>query len=136
MTPFFVYGTLLPGQPNDVLWQDCIEQRKSAVLNGAQLYAFPQFPMLIEIDNLDEQVYGELIWVEQSRYSDILADLDFLEGYQPNNPDESLYLREKRPVMGDDGSQTVAWVYLGKPQFVANRSPIPSGNWVKHIELQ
>ena len=45
--PFFVYGTLLPGQPNDDLWGDGIAQVETAVLDDSHIYDMGYYPMLV-----------------------------------------------------------------------------------------
>ncbi len=45
--PFFVYGTLLPGQPNDELWADSIIKIEAAFLDNSHIYDMGYYPMLV-----------------------------------------------------------------------------------------
>jgi len=130
--PFFVYGTLLPGQPNYYLWADPIRSEWVAVLPNGRLYDMAQmklghYPMLVEAQG--EQVAGMLVEVEPVLYDEVLRTLDVLEDYRPQQPDESFYHRARRIVTLANGRQHVAWVYLGRPALVAGLEPIPGGNW-------
>jgi gamma-glutamylcyclotransferase (GGCT)/AIG2-like uncharacterized protein YtfP len=51
--PFFVYGTLLPGQPNYPLWAAAIRSEQPATLPNGRLYDMAQlglghYPLLVE----------------------------------------------------------------------------------------
>ena len=56
LLPFFVYGTLLPGQPNAHLWGDGIVAQQNATLANGRLYDLGAFPMLVEEG--EEKVVG------------------------------------------------------------------------------
>jgi gamma-glutamylcyclotransferase (GGCT)/AIG2-like uncharacterized protein YtfP len=133
--PFFVYGTLLPGQPNYRLWAEVIRLEQPAVYPNGRLYDMAllnlgHYPMLVEEQG--DKVVGALVEVEPAYYEDVLRTLDVLEDYRPGHPDESYYRRAKRMVTLTNGRQRVAWVYLGRPAFVAGLEPIPGGNWKVH----
>ena len=42
----------------------------------------------------------------------VLAALDDIEGYRPDDPDKSLYARSQADVTMPDGSTEQAWVYF------------------------
>lgn len=74
--PFFVYGTLIPGQPNDHLWQGAIGSLEAAVFDNGRLYDMGFYPMLVE--GRAGMVKGKLIrvdgdWVPHAarRYNEI-----------------------------------------------------------------
>ena len=46
--PFFVYGTLIPGQPNYYLWKDCIVNTKKGSIEYYQLFDMGHYPMITE----------------------------------------------------------------------------------------
>lgn len=131
--PFFVYGTLLPGQPNDFYWADKIVQSVPAVLDQVTLYAFSDYPMMIEELGCKNQVIGQAIWVRAEHYTQLIAELDQLEVYNPADHKNSLYLRVERIVHTADGAKIPAWVYLGKAKFVRNLPIVANGDWEKHI---
>ena len=76
--PFFVYGTLLPGQPNYYLWREAIERVRPAVLPRSCLYDLGCYPMLV--DAPDGEVRGLVVTIRPSSYRAAVALLDQLEG--------------------------------------------------------
>lgn len=135
--PFFVYGTLLPGQPNYHLWAKAIHTEEPAILPGGRLYdmaqlGLGQYPMVVEevqVAGGRWQVIGVLVEVEASYYKAVLRTLDLLEDYRPLQPEQSFYHRVRRVVTLHNGRQRVAWVYIGRAVTVAGLEPIPGGNW-------
>lgn len=129
--PFFVYGTLLPGQANDYLWGESIEVREPAVFAGGRLYDMGAYPMLVESED-GGRVRGFLVSVHIAEYDQIIARLDVLEGYDPERPDESPYRRVRRRVQTAAGRSLAAWVYLGQAHSVTDRPAITSGDWASY----
>lgn len=140
--PFFVYGTLLRGQPNYYLWAEAIRSEQPAMLKGGRLYdmaqlGLGQYPMLVEegqvgveyIASSKWQVTGMLVEVETVYYERVLRALDVLEDYRPLEPEQSFYRRVRRVVTLHNGRQRVAWVYVGRPATVAGLEPIPGSSW-------
>lgn len=136
--PFFVYGTLLPGQPNAVLWGESIVAQETAVLAGGRLYDMGFYPMLVEEG--EESVIGIVNYVAESEYEAVLARLDDLEGYDPTNPHDFGYKRLVRAVQvsnaniehGRNGRSLKAWVYVGQETAVRHLLPIPVGDWAAY----
>ena len=130
--PFFVYGTLLPGQVNhDLFLRGCTGAEEPARLNGAVLYDGPGYPYAVE-----EQggvVYGELVTALPKTYEELLVALDRLEEYAPGDP-RNLYERVEREVVREGGDTAVrAWVYVAAPAVAARLRVrgklIESGDW-------
>ena len=128
--PFFVYGTLLPGQPNYYYWGDAILAMETAVFPNGRLYDLGSYPMLIEAEG--GSVTGAVITVDQSQYHAILTRLDQLEEYDPEQPEQSSYIRAKRAVQLPDGRIQTAWVYIGQWHFQPSLPVIKNGDWVEH----
>jgi gamma-glutamylcyclotransferase (GGCT)/AIG2-like uncharacterized protein YtfP len=128
--PFFVYGTLIPGQPNDHLWRDGIKRRKPAVYTNGNLYDMGYYPMLIE--ERGGTVNGKLISVASKQYKDILIRIDNLEGYDPKQSSRSSYRRVRRTVMIEGGQAILSWLYVGRQEFSDKKQVISGGDWVKH----
>ena len=128
MNPFFVYGTLIPGQPNDHLWQDGIESVETAVFDGGKLYDMGYYPMLVE--EKGGSVQGKLITVIPTLYRQILDRLDNLEGYSQDQPTESSFTRVERNVLLRNGKAITAWLYAGHLQYAVGKQEIPGGDWV------
>ena len=75
-------------------------------------------------------VWGEVY--EMTDEAAVLAALDDIEGYRPNEPDRSLYMRVLADVTLDDGRAEKAWTYfynapLGRAQRIA------SGDYLEHL---
>lgn len=125
--PFFVYGTLLPGQPNFDFWQGAIASLRVARFVGGDLYDLGWYPMLVVAPG--GVVDGLLVAVEPARYEQVLWGLDFLEGHDPAEPETCDYRRELHIVSLSGGSPMVAWVFVGRVELVAGR-PRLATNWV------
>lgn len=130
--PFFVYGTLLPDQPNFVLFGEAITGMEPAIFQGGQLYDMGYYPMLVR-DEAGTAVSGQLISVNPSEYEAVVQQLDVLEGYDPADLDNSEYHRLVVEVMVANGRTQTAWVYLGQARFVTDKPIIPDGDWAAHV---
>ncbi|MFI8187627.1 gamma-glutamylcyclotransferase family protein [Streptomyces sp. NPDC085946] len=130
--PFFVYGTLRPGEVNHGLFlRGRTRSEEPGRLRGAVLYDGPGYPYAVEEPG--GVVSGELVTARPEAYAGLLAELDLLEEYVPGSP-HSLYERVARDVVRDaDGRAVRAWVYVAAPAVAARlRSrgrPIEGGDW-------
>jgi gamma-glutamylcyclotransferase (GGCT)/AIG2-like uncharacterized protein YtfP len=122
--PFFVYGTLLPGEVYYRLWREAIQEARPAVMTGARLYDLGKFPMLVEAPA--GEVRGMAVWVRPSSYAAALALLDQLEGVHLSRYGGIGYRRAARVIRLAGGSTLVAWVYVGHEAAVAGLRPIGS----------
>lgn len=132
--PFFIYGTLIPGQPNDHYVRDVITHQEAAVFPNGLLYAFPTFPMLIEPDDDNGMaVSGLLIEIDVAQYTAVVEQLDQLEEYNPADPENSPYTREIRVVQTSAGRTVQVWTYIGQKRFLPQPPQlIASGDWVQY----
>lgn len=128
--PFFVYGTLLPGQPNAFLWQGLESRVERAWFENGRLHDLGGYPMLVEAGS--EPVAGQIIIAASDFYEIVMARLDFLEGYDPLRPELAGYRRVVRKVMLENGRSTPAWVYVGQIELVNGRAAIPNGDWAAY----
>jgi gamma-glutamylcyclotransferase (GGCT)/AIG2-like uncharacterized protein YtfP len=78
-------------------------------------------------------VWGEVY--EMAEADTVLAALDDIEGYRPDNPDRSLYARSQADVMLPDGSRAQAWVYFYNAPL-GRASRIPSGDYLEHVKVR
>ncbi|OQR65483.1 hypothetical protein B6E66_03925 [Streptomyces maremycinicus] len=135
--PFFVYGTLRPGEVNhDLLLRGRTLREEPARLAGAVLYRGPGYPYAVEEPG--GTVAGELVTPRPEAYARLLAELDRLEEYVPGDP-RNLYERVEREVrVRGAGPLTVstvrAWVYVAAPgvadRLRARGELIGSGDWL------
>ncbi|MEU6577460.1 gamma-glutamylcyclotransferase family protein [Streptomyces sp. NPDC046805] len=129
--PFFVYGTLRPGEPHhDLLLRGRTRAEEPARLPGAVLYEGPGYPYAVEEPG--GVVHGELVTALPAAYGELLAELDRLEEYVPGDP-RRLYDRVERDVVRADGSSAHAWVYVAAPAIAARLRAggriIAGGDW-------
>ena len=114
--PFFVYGTLLPGQPNYDVWLPAISRMRPAELHHCRLYDLGDYPMLVPWAG--GVARGMLVELQWEGYAAVVAALDYLEGIDATAPGESAYRRVRRIVRPAGNHAAVAWVYLGDQAFV------------------
>ena len=127
--PFFVYGTLLPGERYFRLWREAIDDMRPAILTGACLYDLGDFPMAL--DAVPGEVRGMVAWVRLSSYMAAISLLDQLEGVAWRPRGNPGYRRTRRVIRLTGGSSLVAWVYLGQEEVVVGRQPIAT-DWKRH----
>jgi len=129
--PFFVYGTLIPEEPNYYLWKDSIANTKNGLIRNHQLFDMGHYPMIIESDG--NKVYGMIMYIKDEDYDKIIKVIDNLEGYNPENHGSSAYNRVIRDIELEDGKIEKAWIYVGSKEYVKEENAVKNGNWVKHI---
>ncbi|MFM9612206.1 gamma-glutamylcyclotransferase family protein [Streptomyces niveiscabiei] len=131
--PFFVYGTLRPGETNHALFlSGRTLTEEPARLTGAVLYDGPGYPYAVEAPG--GPIYGDLVTVAPEYYPASLHELDALEEYRADDPD-SPYLRVSRDVVRARSSEVVrAWVYVAGPRIStrlrATGTLIETGDWL------
>ncbi|WP_240138138.1 gamma-glutamylcyclotransferase family protein [Streptomyces sp. MUM 178J] len=133
--PFFVYGTLRPGERNhDLFLAGRTAAEEPARLAGAELYEGPGYPYAVESpDPSLGQVAGELVTAAPGECARLLAVLDRLEEYLAPGHPRNLYERVARDVVRPDGTARRAWVYLAAPPLAARLRAagvlIAGGDW-------
>ncbi|MET7717743.1 gamma-glutamylcyclotransferase family protein [Streptomyces sp. NPDC005407] len=131
--PFFVYGTLRPGECNhDLFLHGRTATEEHGLLAGAVLYEGPGYPYAV-LDAGGGTVAGELVTAAAGEYGELLAVLDHLEEYiAPGHP-RNLYERVVRDVLRQDGTAVRAWVYVAAPgvagELRAKGTRIRGGDW-------
>jgi gamma-glutamylcyclotransferase (GGCT)/AIG2-like uncharacterized protein YtfP len=133
--PFFVYGTLRPGERNhDLFLRGRTTTERPALLISARLYRGPGFPYAVDDPGGPCTVTGEAVWAAPEDYGRLLGVLDRLEEYtgSPGRP-ENLYERTARTVLLDDGTAVTAWVYVAAERVArelrAAGTPVDGGDW-------
>lgn len=128
----FFYGTLMSGfeRAGRARLDPMLEVQGRGWIRGA-LFDLGIYPAAVPAD--DGKVWGE---VHRMTNADaVLAALDEIEGYQPNEPDQSLYMRVSTPVTFDDGRVADAWTYFyNAPLGHAHR--IASGDYLEHLKVK
>ncbi|MGP3979881.1 gamma-glutamylcyclotransferase family protein [Streptomyces sp. KR80] len=136
--PFFVYGTLRPGQVNhDRFVQGRTAAEEPGRMRGVVLYEGPGYPygVAAAADDGGAEVRGELITPIADHYDALLAALDELEDYAPGDPG-NLYERVAREVRLADGRTVRSWVYLASDEVAkrlrASGTRVQGGDWRAH----
>jgi gamma-glutamylcyclotransferase (GGCT)/AIG2-like uncharacterized protein YtfP len=129
--PFFVYGTLMIGQPNETKWQDCVQRFEKASIDNCRLFDVGHYPMMLI--GKGGKVFGQLVRLRNECYSHILQELDFLEGFDPNHPKDSNFLRVRAQIKTHAGEKLEAWTYVGVETTARNLPLIEHGDWAKHV---
>lgn len=134
--PFFVYGSLKPGEANYARYlAGNVLREEIAWLPGAALYTPGPYPFLLlapPSSPSNEQVHGVLITITPTVYRRILAQLDHLENYSLGRAN-NLYERVALDVQSAAGSVR-AWVYVAGAHARAAISngtmhKVPGGVW-------
>ena len=129
----FFYGTLMSGfrRPGRARLDTALRPLGRASIRAA-LFDLGIYPAAIPADD-NSTVWGETY--ETSEAASVLAALDEIEGYRPNEPDRSLYTRVLVDVTLEDGRVEKAWTYfynapLGRAQRIA------SGDYLEHLNAR
>ncbi|MEO2068661.1 MAG: gamma-glutamylcyclotransferase family protein [Desulfurobacteriaceae bacterium] len=126
----FVYGTLMSGFSAHTFLFDS-EFVAHGILYGAKLLHLEEgYPGVIEGEG---RVFGEVYRVDPLT----LKAIDLFEEFYENFPENSLYIRVKKPVMLIQFNDFVdAWVYLLNKDLLDRLSftEVPFGNWKEFIK--
>ncbi|MDQ3212956.1 MAG: gamma-glutamylcyclotransferase [Acidobacteriota bacterium] len=128
----FFYGTLMAGF--DRRQRAGIDGKLTYIARGwirAALFDLGIYPAAVPAP--DGLVWGELYGAIDA--ATVLAALDEIEGYRPDDQDRSLYVRNRATVTLPDGRHESAWVYFyNAPLGQAQR--IDSGDYLKHVKIR
>ncbi len=121
----FVYGTLMSGcERGDFLNRGHKVRFLGAGITQGKLYDLGNFAGLIESDH-GMPVRGEIYEIIDEET--FFATLDIIEGYWPQQPERSLYVRKQVAVQTENGLLH-AWAYVYN-QPVNGFSIIASGDY-------
>jgi gamma-glutamylcyclotransferase (GGCT)/AIG2-like uncharacterized protein YtfP len=129
----FFYGTLMAGF--DRRRRAGIDSKLTYVGRGsiqAALFDVGIYPAAVPAPE------GGVVWGEVYEMADppaVLAALDDIEGYSPDDPDRSLYTRAQVDVTLPDGAAARAWVYFYNAPL-GHASRIVSGDYLEHVKVR
>jgi gamma-glutamylcyclotransferase (GGCT)/AIG2-like uncharacterized protein YtfP len=114
-----------------VLLQNHSVNKEEATFTG-KLYNTGSYPAAISSDSETDEVFGELFELKNPDL--IFRDLDAYEGYNPQHPKSSLFIRKKVTVHKlDDGNAKTTWIYLyNRP--VNGLLHIPGGDYLEYLQ--
>jgi gamma-glutamylcyclotransferase (GGCT)/AIG2-like uncharacterized protein YtfP len=128
----FFYGTLMAGF--DRRRRADIDPKLKYLGRGsiqAALFDLGLYPAAVPAP--DSVVWGEVY--EMTEPPTVLAALDEIEGYVPDDPDHSLYTRAQADVTLPDGTTAAAWVYFYNAPL-GHASRIPSGDYLDRVKAR
>ncbi len=129
----FFYGTLMTGF--DRRQRAGIDEQKLTYLGRGYIHAalFDLGIYPAAVPDPEGRVWGEVY--RMLRPSEVLAALDNIEGYCPEEPDASLYTRIETPIVLENGTTETGWAYFyNAPLGRAER--IASGDYLEHLKLK
>jgi gamma-glutamylcyclotransferase (GGCT)/AIG2-like uncharacterized protein YtfP len=128
----FFYGTLMAGF--DRRRRAGIDDKLTYIGRGSiqgKLFDLGLYPAAVP--GPDAHVWGEVY--EMTESATVLAALDEIEGYRHDDPDRSLYLRQKAEVLLAGGARSPAWVFLSNAPL--GRAPrFASGDYLEHPRVR
>jgi gamma-glutamylcyclotransferase (GGCT)/AIG2-like uncharacterized protein YtfP len=131
-TLVFFYGTLMTGF--DRRRRIGIDDRLTVAGRGwigATLFDLGIYPAAVPAP--EGKVWGEAYYMTDS--AAVLSALDGIEGYRPDDPDRSLYIRAETLVTFEDGRTEIAWAYFYNAPL-GGAQQIPSGDYLEHVKVR
>ncbi len=125
----FFYGTLMTGfdRRRRLGMDSRMAFRGRGWIQGA-LFDLGLYPAAVPSEA--GRIHGEVF--ELADPASVLAALDEIEGYRPDEPDTSLYVRRLVPVRLDDGTTVEAWAYFYNAPLGA-APKIASGDYLEYL---
>ncbi len=123
----FAYGTLQPAHAPDAIAHLVAKLRPlgEGSIPGV-LYDFGEFPGAI-IDALSpHRIFGTVFQLTGDK--GVLPEIDSYEGFDPHEPERSLFVRELCPVQLSSADTVRCWVYVYN-QSTARARVVPSGRY-------
>ena len=123
----FVYGTLSPQHAPPEIRATVRRLRPvgQASVRG-RLYDLGEYPGAILSKNSRSVIRGEVFELPGDKGT--LTSLDDYEGFEPNRPGSSLFLRQTRLVTMEDGTRLRCWVYVYNGTM-KDAQPVRSGRY-------
>ena len=132
--PFFVYGSLRPGQSGYYLLDGRTTSEVNTRMPMLDLYRLSgsSYPYAVPNDGNGVGIVGDVMSIIPSLYASVLTSLDRYERYDPTlPPDNQTYVRELRPTR----EGLPSWVYVAGPRQAAYLKDsgilITSGDWLR-----
>lgn len=129
---FFVYGSMTQGSVHFRKIQEFILSSREATTRARAYRLQVGFPVMIEEG--EDPVPGELVEIQSSDF--LMGLLDQFHGFDPLQPDKSLYWRRRVEVRC--GLRTLeAWAYFMNPRFLPRTArPIEDGDWRESLSRE
>jgi gamma-glutamylcyclotransferase (GGCT)/AIG2-like uncharacterized protein YtfP len=128
---FFFYGSLLPEQlPGAMAMMAPLMSSLGAATVRGRMYDLGTHPGGIFDNSADGDIHGEVFQLPDQE--DLLERLDSYEGYDPDQPESSFFVRREIPVHLGNGRIVSCWLYQynGDPTALGR---IAHGSFRKHL---
>jgi gamma-glutamylcyclotransferase (GGCT)/AIG2-like uncharacterized protein YtfP len=126
----FFYGTLMTGfERRKRLGMDGHLRAKGRGTIQGQLFDLGLYPAAVP--STEGRVHGEVFEIDDPE--PVLSALDDIEGYEPDSPDTSLYVRRTVTATLDDGTQLDAWAYFYNAPL-GQAPAISSGDYLAYLK--
>ena len=127
----FIYGTLRKEVAPSEFIQNLLDRYAEDQDTGfvqAKLYDLGSYPGLVPSENQDEQVFGEVYKILDSR--ELLEAFDEYEGCSPHFPEPWEFVRKKMKATLHKGGVVDACIYVYNHD-VKDKEQIVSGNYLE-----
>jgi gamma-glutamylcyclotransferase (GGCT)/AIG2-like uncharacterized protein YtfP len=123
----FAYGTLQPGHVPEEIAHAAAELRPvgKGSMRGV-LYDLGEYPGAVSDASPAKRVFGTVFRLSDDQK--LLRDLDDYEGFDPDAPEKSLFVRSLYPVRLASGRTIRCWVYFWNQKSGGARV-LPSGRY-------
>jgi gamma-glutamylcyclotransferase (GGCT)/AIG2-like uncharacterized protein YtfP len=98
-----------------------------------RLYDLGSYPAAVFDAAAPSRVLGD-VWRLPAE-AIILKEIDGYEGYVPDRPDQSLFVRDLQPVTMAEGAELPCWIYLYQ-QNLTTACQITSGDYAAWLSSQ
>jgi gamma-glutamylcyclotransferase (GGCT)/AIG2-like uncharacterized protein YtfP len=130
-TKVFAYGSLSEGMIHFNKLSSFVVSQQAGRIRGAAYRLKVGYPVLLKDGSFP--VPGQLLELKSSEI--LMALLDELFGFNPQQPDKSLCHREEAEVSLEDGSIEKAWVYFLNPKKLPETAAlIADGDWARAMK--
>jgi gamma-glutamylcyclotransferase (GGCT)/AIG2-like uncharacterized protein YtfP len=128
--PVLTYGTLRPGHHNYMLLDGYTTYEADVQVQGFDMYVFPGFPYVLDGKGT---IKGTLSFIDPEFYNEVMADLDYLEGFSAEGNPWNHYDRTLVDVEFA-GTTIKAWMYVARQattvdRVLSNLMPWADGDW-------
>lgn len=125
----FAYGTLQPGHVAEEIAPVVAKFRPVGKGNvRGLLYDLGEYPGAILTSSSSNRISGTVFQLPED--PDVLQQLDEYEGFDPRNPETSLFIRKIHPVSMSEGKTVACWIYEYNRKPAAARL-VESGSYRK-----
>ena len=123
----FAYGTLQPGHaPKTIAHLAAMLRPVGEGLVRGVLYDLGRYPGAVADQNAGGTIRGTVMELPEDK--NVLQRLDEYEGFDPESPETSEFVRQRQMVQLRDGSVVECWFYRYNGKLDATRV-IMSGVW-------